>query len=159
VTYAKWINTLDISGLELSCGSALYSFMNMCRGGVPVNDFVSALPGWKKPVGKIMLKNMVGKFELEEGYNIEAARLIKPIMNGTPLAVVGGLRSRIHMEEIIEQGIVDLISMSRPFIREPDLVEKFKAGKADRSSCISCNKCLAAIVNGKPVRCYDDLIE
>lgn len=35
------------------------------------------------------------------------------------------------------------ISMSRPFIREPLIVKKFKEGKADRVSCVSCNKCLA----------------
>lgn len=45
------------------------------------------------------------------------------------------------MEKIIEKGRADLISMSRPFIREPFLISKFRTGKIKKSECISCNKC------------------
>ena len=48
----------------------------------------------------------------------------------------------------------DMISMSRPFIREPSLVRKFSEGKSTEASCISCNKCFAAMFNEIPVRCY-----
>jgi len=44
--------------------------------------------------------------------------------------------------------------MARPFIREPYLVKYFKEGKQEKSACISCNRCLAAIPNDYPVRCY-----
>jgi 2,4-dienoyl-CoA reductase-like NADH-dependent reductase (Old Yellow Enzyme family) len=59
------------------------------------------------------------------------------------------------MEEVLEKGEADLISMSRPFIREPFIVKKFKEGKVDAVSCVSCNKCLAAAANNIPVRCYN----
>ena len=35
-----------------------------------------SLPYWKRPIGKMMLKRMVGKYGFEEGYNIQAAKLI-----------------------------------------------------------------------------------
>jgi 2,4-dienoyl-CoA reductase-like NADH-dependent reductase (Old Yellow Enzyme family) len=153
--YAGWISELGVSGIELSCGTANYSFMNLCRGEVPVDDFVSGLPMWKKIPGRVMVSRMSGKFDLEEGYNIEAAKLIKPELEGTLLSIVGGFRRLSHMNEVVEEGYSDLISMSRPFIREPHIIKRFLEGKADVVSCNSCNRCLAAIVNGIPVRCFN----
>ncbi len=152
--YAQWLSKLGIDGLEISCGSAIYSFMNMCRGDVPVKELLGGLPRWKKPVGKLMLTALKGKYYLQEGYNLEAAKIIKPVIEKIPLILVGGLRRLSYMEEILEKGDVDFISMSRPFIREPFLVKRFKEGKGEVVSCVSCNKCLAAVANNMPVRCY-----
>ena len=58
------------------------------------------------------------------------------------------------MEDVIEKQYADFISMSRPFIREPFLVKGFKEGKKDKVACISCNRCLGALPNDYPVRCY-----
>jgi len=154
VKYAKWLADLKISGLEISCGSPVYSFMNMCRGDIPVDDLVSGLPVWKKPLARLKLKSMKGKFDLEEGYNLNAAMKIKPMIGNIPLILVGGLRRISQMDYVLQKGYADFISMSRPFIREPFLAKKFKKGKQDVASCISCNKCLAAAVNNKVVKCY-----
>ncbi|KJU87607.1 hypothetical protein MBAV_000202 [Candidatus Magnetobacterium bavaricum] len=35
----------------------------------------------------------------------------------------------------------DLISLSRPLIREPDLPDKLRDGK-EKADCISCNGCM-----------------
>jgi len=153
--YAKWLSDLEIDGLEISCGSAIYSFMNMCRGDVPVKELVNSLPFWKKPFGKLMVKNMLGKYDLEEGYNLEAAKMIKPVLGKIPLFLVGGLRRVAQMEEVLEKGYADCISMSRPFIREPFLVKNIKEGKLSVAACVSCNKCLAAVPNNIPVKCYN----
>jgi len=153
--YAKWLSDLEIEGLEISCGSAIYSFMNMCRGDVPVKELVNSLPFWKKPFGKLMLKRMVGNYDLEEGYNLEAAKMIKPVLGKIPLFVVGGLRKVTQMKEVLEKQYADCISMSRPFIREPFLVKNIKEGKLVVAACVSCNKCLAAVPNNIPVKCYN----
>ena len=153
--YAKWLSNLEINGLEISCGSAIYSFMNMCRGDVPVKELVNSLPFWKKPFGKLMMKSMVGKYDLEEGYNLEAAKMLKPVLGKIPLFVVGGLRKVAQMEEVLEKRYADCISMSRPFIREPFLVKNIKEGKLEVAACVSCNKCLAAVPNNIPVKCYN----
>ena len=152
--YAEWLAETGIDALELSCGSPVYSFMNMCRGDVPVKELVQGLPWWMRPVGKHMLTSMAGKYDLKEGYNLEAAQMIKPVIGNVPLLLVGGLRRVAQMEDILQQGYADIISMSRPFIREPFLVKKFKEGKTERASCVSCNKCLAATANNMPVKCY-----
>jgi 2,4-dienoyl-CoA reductase-like NADH-dependent reductase (Old Yellow Enzyme family) len=58
-----------------------------------------------------------------------------------PVMLVGGIRSRGVAEDVLQKGDADLISISRPLIREPDLPNKFMAGK-ERADCISCNNCM-----------------
>ena len=122
---------------------------------VPTEDIITYFPWWRKILGKLMLKRMEGKFNLEEGYNINAAREIKPVVGDIPLIVVGGMRRVSHMEEVIENGYADFISMSRPFIKEPNIVNKFIDGKAASVSCVSCNRCFAGVANYYPVACYN----
>ena len=78
--------------------------------------------------------------EDQEAYFGEAGKLFKENLK-IPVMVVGGMRSRHVMENVLEKGVADLISLSRPLIREPDLPNKFKEGK-DKADCISCNGCL-----------------
>jgi len=132
--YSKLLAELGIDGIEVSCGTALYSFMNMCRGDVPVDDLVSGLPWWKKTMGRIMMNTLKNKYDLEEGYNMGAAKRIKPEIGDMPLSVVGGLRTVSLMEDVLESGDADFISMSRPFIREPFIVKKIREGKAKQVS-------------------------
>jgi len=153
--YSAWLAELPIDGLEVSCGTISYSMFNMVRGDVPIEEIVFNFPWWRKILGKMMLKKMEGKFDLEEGYNLEAAKLIKPVIGEIPLLVVGGLRKVAHMEEVIKNGFADFISMSRPFIREPNIVNRIREGKADAVACVSCNKCFAVAANYIPVHCYN----
>lgn len=75
----------------------------------------------------------------QEGYFKENAQAVKRAVN-IPIILVGGLRSKTVMESIIQAGSADLVSLSRPFIKEPDLVVKLKNGQ-EKVSCISCNQC------------------
>ncbi len=152
--YTGRLAEMGIDAVEISSGTSFYSFMDMCRGRVPVQELADAMPFWKKPIAKIKLSSLVGKYELEEGYHIEAAKIIKPVLGGVPLLRVGGMRRVEHMQEVLEQGYADFISMSRPFVREPFLVKRIETGKIDRASCVSCNRCLAAITDKRPLRCY-----
>ncbi|MFC1859463.1 NADH:flavin oxidoreductase [Thermodesulfobacteriota bacterium] len=152
--YAGWLAELGIDGLELSCGTVRHSFMNMCRGDVPVNEIVQSLPLSKRSKVEQRLKSMAGQYDLVEGYNLEAAKMIKPVLGKIPLLLVGGLRTVAQMEEVIEKEYADFISMCRPFIREPNIVNRIEEGKADKVACVSCNRCFAAVPNNLPVRCY-----
>jgi len=154
VKYAKWLAKLKIDALEISCGSIYFASFKMCRGEVPVDEMVRFLPDQLRKKLEPILKQEVGKHDLEEGYNLEAAKLIKLNIGQVPLALVGGLRSIDRMEAILENNDADFISMSRPFIRDPFLIKKIKDGKLKKVTCTSCNKCYAGIINGFPVACY-----
>jgi 2,4-dienoyl-CoA reductase-like NADH-dependent reductase (Old Yellow Enzyme family) len=88
--------------------------------------------------------------EDEEGYFVDDASQFKKAVH-VPVFGLGGNRTFKIMEAMVKEGKVDLISMSRPFIREPFLVRKFRAGEIKKSECISCNKCL----NPRGIRCAE----
>jgi hypothetical protein len=54
---------------------------------------------------------------------------------------------------LVDEGVADYISMSRPFIRDPDLINRWKAGDLQEAECISCNNCFEQIKQGKGVSC------
>lgn len=152
--YARRLVETGIDAVEISSGTASYSFMNCCRGDVPVRDLLDGLTIWLRPIARIMLKRLEGKYDLGEGYHLEAAKALKPVLRSVPLILVGGMRRVNYMEEVLEAGHADFISMSRPFLREPFLVKRIKDGKSDRARCVSCNRCLAAVRTQAPIRCF-----
>jgi 2,4-dienoyl-CoA reductase-like NADH-dependent reductase (Old Yellow Enzyme family) len=78
--------------------------------------------------------------EADEGYFVDNAARIKQAVR-VPVFGLGGIRTLAAAERIVEEGRADLISMSRPLIRDPFLVKHVREGSVDRSACISCNKC------------------
>jgi 2,4-dienoyl-CoA reductase-like NADH-dependent reductase (Old Yellow Enzyme family) len=91
---------------------------------------------------------------LEEANFARHVEKIRAATKPTPLALVNGIRSRGCMEAIIDMDLADMISMSRPFIMEPDLVKRLEAGQS-KAACISCGACNSREVFGKNMlRCY-----
>ncbi|MEE8355388.1 MAG: NADH:flavin oxidoreductase, partial [Candidatus Bathyarchaeia archaeon] len=78
--------------------------------------------------------------ELSEANFAGHAEKIREAINPTSMGLVNGIRTKRCMEALIEKGVTDLISMSRPFIREPDLVRNLEAGQLE-ATCISCDGC------------------
>jgi 2,4-dienoyl-CoA reductase-like NADH-dependent reductase (Old Yellow Enzyme family) len=60
-----------------------------------------------------------------------------------PVILVGGLRSRAVMDEVLAAGDADMLSLCRPLIREPDLPNRLQHGEATESACISGGRCWA----------------
>jgi len=78
----------------------------------------------------------------QEAYFLEGAQKLKRHTN-TPIILVGGIRSMARIEQVIEVGGADFVSMARPFIREPNLPNRWLEGEgSDKAECISCNACL-----------------
>jgi 2,4-dienoyl-CoA reductase-like NADH-dependent reductase (Old Yellow Enzyme family) len=150
--YAGWLDELGVAAVEVSSGT-YYSFHTI-RGEIPSEEMVAALPWWMRPVARVKLSLQEKENAFQPAYNREAAEAIRPVLKKAALMLVGGMRTLPEMEAVVEQDTADLISMSRPLIREPFLVRRFREGKTESASCINCNRCFAAMFNGKPVRCY-----
>lgn len=58
-------------------------------------------------------------------------------------------------EDIIKSGQADLVCMARPFLADPEFVNKAAAGKADEiNTCIACNQaCLDHVFQNKRASC------
>lgn len=94
-------------------------------------------------------------FERDQAYFRKAARALKARVN-VPVILVGGIRSYQVAERILDEGVADYISMSRPFIREPMLIKRWQAGDLRKASCISCNACLAAARSAYGLYCVEE---
>ncbi|WP_022667625.1 tRNA-dihydrouridine synthase [Desulfospira joergensenii] len=90
----------------------------------------------------------------QEAYFREYAKALKEQVS-IPVILVGGHRSPDLMARIVEEGTADFISMSRPFIREPGLIQRWKKGDLEKAKCISCNQCFENWIS-RPLRCYVD---
>ncbi len=76
----------------------------------------------------------------KEAYNLGLARGIKAVVS-CPVGAVGGFRSYEASDGAVARGDIDLVSMSRPLIWEPDLPARWQGGERSPARCISCNGC------------------
>ena len=90
----------------------------------------------------------------DEAYHRTFAGAFRQEIHGMKIILVGGLKTPRLMDEIIACGDADLISLSRPLIREPDLPNRWLAGDGERAECISCNQCLETLREENGLRCY-----
>ena len=157
VETARLLEKAGVDGIEVSCGRASEGF-NMSRGGFPYpimctdnfrfEMFPKAVWPLAKPFMKLLFKSPQPLFN----YNVDAAEMIKKAVR-IPVIVCGGIRTTVDIANILNGGKADFVSLSRPFILEPNLVNKFKDGKQTAARCINCNYCLMG-AERRPLRCY-----
>jgi len=88
----------------------------------------------------------------KEAYFRDWSKTVKHMVN-IPVMIVGGLRSIELMEVLVEKGETDFISLCRPLIKEPHIINAWKSGSRVRADCISCNKCFERLVRGESLHC------
>jgi 2,4-dienoyl-CoA reductase-like NADH-dependent reductase (Old Yellow Enzyme family) len=91
----------------------------------------------------------------KEAYYAAWARKVKDAV-AVPVMLVGGLRSFDLLEKIVREGQSDFVSMCRPFIREPHLVNRWQENNRTPATCISCNLCLKRVIQNEPLECVQD---
>jgi 2,4-dienoyl-CoA reductase-like NADH-dependent reductase (Old Yellow Enzyme family) len=90
--------------------------------------------------------------ETREAYHRPEAEAFRSRLR-IPLILVGGIRSLDLAERLVGEGLCDFISMSRPFIREPDLVNRWKSGDRRKAACKSDNLCFEPARKGIGIYC------
>jgi len=92
--------------------------------------------------------------DVEEAIFAGHTEKIREATKPATMALVNGIRSLGCMQAIVDKGLADLVSMSRPFVREPDIVRKLEGGQAE-VTCTSCGACSGRDVFGKEMlRCH-----
>lgn len=104
----------------------------------------------KSPVRKGLVKS-----EKDEVYYRDSAITFKQQLK-VPLILVGGIRSFQVAEHLADSGMADYIALSRPLIREPNLVKRWQSGNTGKATCLSCNKCFLPMMRGEGVSCEVD---
>jgi 2,4-dienoyl-CoA reductase-like NADH-dependent reductase (Old Yellow Enzyme family) len=87
-----------------------------------------------------------------EVYYEDSARQYKRRVR-VPLMLVGGIRTFETAERLVAEGLTDYISLCRPLIREPDLVNRWKSGDRRPAACISDNGCFKPTFEGRGIYC------
>ena len=95
------------------------------------------------------------KSEEKEAYFRTASKAFKGALN-VPIILVGGIRSLDLAEKLLEQGVADYFSMSRPLIREPALVKRWASGDRSKARCLSDNQCFGPGRAGEGVYCVTE---
>ncbi|MBF0530204.1 MAG: NADH:flavin oxidoreductase, partial [Deltaproteobacteria bacterium] len=89
--------------------------------------------------------------EKEAYFRLPAMALKEKIK--APVILVGGLRSPRVNEEILINHQADLVSLCRPFIREPDLIKRWAGGDLAPAACTSCGGCFTSGLKGLGISC------
>ena len=155
---AELFEKAGFDALEVSCGGLEDGLNAMRTPKVPTEAILELRSQMRNmpKIQKIAFKTMAPVFlKMHKpllNYNVPAAEAIKKAVS-IPIIAVGGIRNIDTMEDIVSTGKADYISMSRPFIIEPNLVNKLQEGKQKESKCINCGYCLFGCIDNK-VRCY-----
>ena len=87
-----------------------------------------------------------------EGYFAKYTAAIKSEVT-VPVILVGGLRDISAMEDYVLKNQTDLVAMSRPFIRESQIVRRWMDGDTRPAECTSCDSCFDIVRMGESVYC------
>ncbi|MCP4114440.1 MAG: NADH:flavin oxidoreductase [Desulfobacteraceae bacterium] len=96
----------------------------------------------------------MGKKSPEAWYDEASVRLKKTI--SVPVILVGGIRSFATAHRLVTDGVCDAVSLSRPLVRQPDLIRRWKKDPAEKASCLACNRCFEPLMDGTGLRCMLD---
>ncbi len=98
-----------------------------------------------------------------EGANAPHAHAIRDAirqMDGgrdVPVICTGGFQTASKIRQVIEQGDCDAVSIGRPLVANPDMVERYFARGEEipqAKRCTYCNKCLLNVLEN-PLGCYE----
>lgn len=157
VRLAQYFQEASFDAIEVSCGNDEW-FYTIRAPQVPVEAILNMdqslqqASQMKRQMASFFIPRLYKTYTEMENYNVAAAEKIKANVD-IPVIVVGGVRKLISMQAIIGQGKADYVSMCRPLIIEPNLVNKMKNGKQDESRCINCDYCIIGVASN-PLRCY-----
>lgn len=90
--------------------------------------------------------------ESDPAYYETQAKAIKSVLD-IPIILTGGVRYLSKVEELIANGVCDMVSLSRPLIREPNLVKRWHDGDLSRPKCINCNGCFKPVITARGFYC------
>ncbi len=74
---------------------------------------------------------------------------------GIPLVTTNRINTPEVAEQVLAEGDADMVSMARPFLADPEFMNKAAAGRSDRiNTCIGCNQaCLDHTFSGLTTSC------
>jgi 2,4-dienoyl-CoA reductase-like NADH-dependent reductase (Old Yellow Enzyme family) len=170
IQICKWVEAAGADALHISTGSFFPHPLNP-PGDFPIADIADSYDTMISS-GRHTLRNYlvfrfpiawpIGRFLWErkrpgvpEGIIVDDAAEIRRNVS-IPVLCTGGFQTASYISKIITDGLCDGVSIARPLIANPNLVQMWADGKdvPDRP-CSYCNKCLFHLLE-HPLACYDE---
>ncbi|MFO7665330.1 MAG: NADH:flavin oxidoreductase [Desulfobacterales bacterium] len=145
------INSSDFIENGLSLEDSIRVGKMLEEGGIDAIE----LSGGVLTSSKLSPSRMGIHSEDKESYFRQEAKAFREKIS-VPLILVGGNRSYNMAGRIIAEGTADYISMSRPLIREPGLINRWKSGDFAKSACLSDNQCFGPAMAGEGIYCVTE---
>ena len=158
IEIARLLEAEGCDAIEVSCGVGEDGFNTIRVARRPLDAMFAMVPDFRnmpkvgKTITRLAAPLLVKEHRPLSNYNVLAAARIKAAVN-IPVIAVGGTRQLSDIETIIAGDQADFVGMSRPFIIEPDIVNKLKSGRQTGSRCISCGYCALGCIDRR-TRCY-----
>jgi 2,4-dienoyl-CoA reductase-like NADH-dependent reductase (Old Yellow Enzyme family) len=169
VRVCRWLEEAGADALHVSTGSLFPHPLNP-PGDFPIADVVRnydtmlssgrhALRNYllfrfplTSPLMALLWKRTTG--DLVEGINVDHAAEVKRNVT-IPVLCTGGFQTASFIRRVLAEGRCDGVSIARPLMANPDLVNMFAAGRdLPERPCSYCNKCLVNVLEN-PLGCYD----
>jgi 2,4-dienoyl-CoA reductase-like NADH-dependent reductase (Old Yellow Enzyme family) len=145
------LNCQDFHDNGLSLDDSVRAGIMLAGKGIDAIE----LSGGNRIAGKLgPVRAGINSAEKEAYFQSEAKSFKKKVT--VPLIIVGGNRSLQVAERLVNEGVADYISMSRPLIREPHLINRWKAGDLTKSACVSDNLCYRPATKGNGIYCLTE---
>jgi 2,4-dienoyl-CoA reductase-like NADH-dependent reductase (Old Yellow Enzyme family) len=135
-----------LDALELTGGGSLLNPMYLFRGDAPVRELAAELPAYLRPGLRLFGSRFMPEYPFTEAYFLPYARQFLDALD-LPIVLLGGIDRLDTVQGALDEGFA-FVAMGRALLREPDLVERFRAGTATEGLCIHCNKCMPTIYRG-----------
>lgn len=91
------------------------------------------------------------KIEFRDLYFLEHSRKLRAAVK-MPLSYLGGAKTLAGIEQVVGEGF-DCVAMGRALIHDPDLINKFRDGRATKSGCTACNQCVVMMYTAGGTAC------
>lgn len=86
--------------------------------------------------------------------NVHWAKLVKQNFPNKLVGVIGSIMTPKEAEQLLQEGVVDIISMGRPLVADPFLPRKAMQGQSDDIvPCIRCLQCYHSATEHTNVQC------
>lgn len=135
--YPVWIkiNSKDLTEPSISPEEFLWICQELDKRGIDAIE----VSGGASVSPQSVSTPLIRKEEDEGFFGAEALKIANAV--SASVISVCGYRTPDVMEEWLNKGNIEAISLCRPLISEPDLVSRWEHGDRHKARCISCNKC------------------
>jgi 2,4-dienoyl-CoA reductase-like NADH-dependent reductase (Old Yellow Enzyme family) len=170
IQVCQWVEEAGVDAIHVSTGS-MFPHPRNPAGGLPLDiapetydtmissglytfrNYLLARWALLRPIFRFLWNRTVRDITVE-GLNAAEARAIRERVS-IPVLCTGGFQTASVIRRLIDEGHCDAVTIARPLIANPDLVETFAAGR-DRPErpCTYCNRCLVNVLEN-PLGCYE----